>query len=652
MDLNFGRTGRSHLLSGPLSGHFLKLREDKAPVSWNMYDIEALDGHPNIGVAMPTPYVAVDIDDIEQAEKLTRLVLEQNVKCQIMQTTRGRHFWFANDTPVKNVTKTMTGIGIVADYRSWGKSSQVCIRYKGEWREWLTDYDWGEIEELPRWLRPLKQSKYKFYEMKEGDGRNAALYAYQIDLATRGFPQNEAFNIIRMINRYILPEPLGDDEIDKICRDEAYPTREKLAEESSAHNDMGERLRREMHILSYQGRLYTYRDGCYRPGENPILRAIVGKLPTSKRNYQAEVLNYLNIQCHIEKPDINEYVINCKNGRLDLISGDLLPHTPDAYDFQQIGATYDPAVYNEAVDKMLMRVFCGDYQLYKLFEELLGYCLVKNCRMQVIFIMFGDGNNGKSTLLRLIQQFIGAGNYSTLSLQDLEKPFRPAELTDKLVNLGDDIPPTTIKDSSILKSISSGEEITVERKNKDPYNLKSYATLIFTTNKMPHVNDKSFGFYRRLILMPLDARFSKTDDDYDPDISAKLSTQEAMSYMLNMAVRGLRRMIKKGFTQSDKVQKAIESYKIQSSHALSWAHENDIDTDYLLSKHTGELYFEFKSWCVAEGIENIPKQRGFTDDIKKRYELFLSNQRREEKTGRRVRYFVTHVTQEKPKNAK
>jgi len=421
----------------------------------------------------------VDIDDAEQAEKLTRLVTEEGIKCQIMQTSRGRHFWFATAEPVKNTIKSTTGIGLVADYRSWGKQSQVCVKFAGKWREWLTDWDWDELDELPRWLRPLRQDKWRFYEMGEGDGRNQALFEYQIELSRRGYSHAEAAEVLRLINQYVFREPLPEDELRKVTREEAYPDVEPVAggdidapwfteKGKFLHNVMGDILINEMQIISRHERLYVYKDGYYQPGEYEILRAMIEKYPTSKRSEQNEVLNYITIQRHIGDPPAEEYVINVKNGRLDLRTGELHPHTPEAIDFQQVNAVYNPAVYYEPIDRMLMRVFCGDYQLFKLFEEMLGYCLIKNCRMQKIFIMFGDGNNGKSTLLRMIQEFIGEGNYSTLSLQDLETTFRPAELENKLANIGDDIPFTTIKDSSRLKSISSGERITVERKKQGP----------------------------------------------------------------------------------------------------------------------------------------------------------------------------------------
>jgi putative DNA primase/helicase len=646
----------SALLAG-FDGAFIKLREDKAPTGWDTHTLQELSAWPDVGLVIPTPYVAVDIDDMEQAEKLSRLVTEQGIKCQIMQTTRGRHFWFASPEPMKNSIKTMTGIGLVADYRSWGKQSQVAVKLGGNWRTWLTEYDWGELDELPRWLQPLRQTKWTFYTMGDGDGRNQALFEYQIELAKRGYDQAEATQVIRLINQYILREPMGERELATVCREEAYPEVDNdstggdpdapwfTAKGRFLHNVMGNVLIEEKNIISYHQQLYSYQDGCYRYGENDVLRSMIEKFPTSKRSQQSEVLNYINIQRHVDEPVIEEYVINVLNGRLNLQTGELKPHTPEAIDFQQVNAVYDPAAYYEPLDNMLLRVFCGDYQLYKLFEEMLGYSLIKNCRMQKIFIMFGEGNNGKSTLLRMITDFIGEGNYSTLSLQDLETTFRPAELENKLVNLGDDIPATTIKDSSRLKSISSGERVTVERKNKDPFILKNYATLIFTTNKMPHVNDKSFGFYRRLILMPLDAKFNTSDPDYDPDISKKVISEESLSYLLNMAIRGLRRLLKKGFTRSVKVEKAISTYKVQSSHTLSWLTENEIEEEYLLSKHTGELYYEFKVWCEQEGVENIPRQQTFTMEVQKEMKLDVSRQHRD-KSGKKCRYFVPSSLQE------
>jgi putative DNA primase/helicase len=449
----------------------------------------------------------------------------------------------------------------------------------------------------------------------------------------------------------VFREPLPEDELRTVTREEAYPEVEPPAggdpdapwfdsKGRFLHHVLGGYLIETVPIVSMNQRLYVYDGGYYRLGDNIVLQKIVELYPQSTKKQREEVVDYVRIQRHIERPPVDEYVINVRNGRLDLRTMQLLPHTPEAYDFQQLNAVYNPTIYHEPLDNMLWKVFCGDYQLYKLFEEIMGYLLVKNCRRQKIFIFFGDGSNGKSTVLRMIRHFIGQGNYSALSLQDLETIFRPAELENKLANIGDDIPATQIKDSSMLKKLSRGEPVTVERKNKNPFDLINYAKLIFSTNKIPPVADKSHGFYRTLTLLPFDAVFSRSDPDFNPNIEDEITTDEAMSYLLNMAIRGYRRLSRQGFTEPERVRKALETYQIESSHALRWTVENGIDEEYLLSKHTGELYQEFKMWCEAEGVDHIPKQQSFTNEIKKRFKLEVSEQRREPKTGRKCRYFI------------
>lgn len=634
---------------------FIKLREDKAPVSWTTLTPEISDALKHVGLIIPEPYVVVDIDDADQAMKLIQLTAEEGINCQIMQTTRGYHFWFKSDEPVKNSVKSTTGIGLVADYRSWGKQSQVCVKLNGDWREWLTEHEWDELDELPRWLRPLRQSKWKFYEMGEGDGRNQALFEYQIELAKREFSQQETAQIIRLINRYILKEPMSEDEVSTICREEAYPEVDvgKVSASMDApwftskghflHHVLGDHLIDEMALISYHSRIYVYREGCYRLADPIVLQTIIHHYPESTKKQREEVMDYIRIQQYVDRPNLDEYIINVKNGRLNLQTMQLEPHSSDAIDFQQLNSSYDPTVYFEPLDTMLRKVFCEDYQLYKLFEEIMGYTLVKNCRRQKIFIFFGEGSNGKSTVLRMIRHFIGLGNYSTLSLQDLETTFRPAELENKLANIGDDIPATQIKDSSMLKKLSRGEPVTVERKNKNPFDLVNYAKLIFSTNKIPPVSDKSFGFYRTLTLLPFDATFSKNDPDFNANIEDEVTSETAMTYLLNIAIRGYRRLMKNGFTVPDKVQKALETYQVESSHTLRWVAENELDAEYLLAKHTSELYYEFKIWCEEEGVEHIPKQQSFTSDIKKRFNLELSEQRREPGTGKRCRYFIKQI---------
>ena len=122
--------------------------------------------------------------------------------------------------------------------------------------------------------------------------------------------------------------------------------------------------------------------------------------------------------------------------------------------------------------------------------------------------------------------------------------FKTAELFGKLVNLGDDIGKGFIKDSAELKNLATGETLVVERKGKDPFDLRNYAKLIFSANEVPRIDDKTDGLNRRLMIVPFKAKFTNKDDDYDPFIIDKLLSPDSLQYCLVMAIRGLKRLLK------------------------------------------------------------------------------------------------------------
>ena len=630
----------------PPGAEFIVLRPTKAPVSWDTYPGEEAAGHAHVGIKLSEPWVVVDIDTQDEADRLLRLVQTECIKTRVMRTTKGMHFWFTAPEPIKNSVRTMTALGLHADYRSWGKQSQVCVRLNGTWREWLTETPWDEIEPLPRWLRPLRQDKYDFLTMGEGDGRNTALFEYQILLSRRAFSIEEAKLTIRLINDYVLRDPLPRDELEVVSRPEAYPEPAREADDGTTydpntpwlvtnkngtvsfrHQPMAEHIAKTRHVIAWQGRVYIYKDGYYQQDDNEIQREMIRLWPDIRITQRREVLEYLRVSHEVELED-EDYVINIKNGRLNLLTGELGEHSPDFVDFQQLNAEYDKRRFCPVLDNMLWRVFCGDHELMRLFEEIVGYCLVKNSDLHKLFIFTGDGSNGKSTVLKIIKTFLGQENVSTVSLQGFEDKFKVAELENKLANLGDDIPFLQIKDASIMKVLTSGDPLTVERKNERPFTLRNHAKLIFSTNKMPNINDHTDGLGRRMCIIPFDATFSSSDPDYDPKIGDKVTTPEAMTYVLNMAIRGLRRLQRTGrFTKSKKVEAALHSFQRDNDSVLAWLDEEEATAEALVGRAVADVYQDYVTWCKANG--NLPrKQTGVTQMVKKQFDLTLKSVKR------------------------
>lgn len=613
------------ILDGKTPTHGFK--DGKGTKTWD--EVKDFD---NVAVIVPKGYVVLDFDTTSDAEIMLKIVDGLGLKCKVMKTTRGIHCWFRSpEEDPKNFIKNRLAVGIYCDRKAGGRNAYVKVKQDGNNREWIRKVSSKEIQVVPKWLTSISapSGKFAFKDMGEGSGRNQELFNYIVYLQTKGFTRDEIKETIQVINDYVLADPLPDSEVATICRDEAFKPDDVIAEQIQkaedkkagfSHNDFGDQLIQEFKIIEVNGVLYVYEDGYYQADDKIIENKMIELYPGILQRQRTEVLAYIRIKTHVNATDlkVNPYVINLKNTRLDIRTSNCLEFTPDAIEFDRIPVTYNPSAYCADLDKMLNRVFCGDREVINLFEEMLGAILIKHNRFQKAFLFYGSGSNGKSTILDLIKTFLGPRNYSAIALEKVTDRFNTAELENKLANIGDDVDNVTLKDTGTLKKLFSGNAIMVERKGERPYTIEPYATHVYSCNAIPRSFDKSEGFYRRWLLIPFNARFSVDDEDYDPMIGDKITSDEALSYLLNIGIRGAKRLMKKGyFTEPQSVKDALEAYKADNSTVLSWIDDTELSEDYFLEKPRDALYSEFADWCKVSGIKtsNVTGKKTFFKEV-------------------------------------
>jgi putative DNA primase/helicase len=122
----------------------------------------------------------------------------------------------------------------------------------------------------------------------------------------------------------------------------------------------------------------------------------------------------------------------------------------------------------------------------------------------------------------------------------------------------------------------------------------------------------------------------------------KITSDEALSALLNVAIRGAQRLIKNGrFTEPEVVKEALSNYMTENSNTLSWIEDKDLDEDYFLDNATDYLYSEFTDWCKLSGIKtsNITGKKTFYKELAGKFGF-------EPKTRQRAngkRYFVSKI---------
>ena len=568
----------------------------------------------NLAILVDEPYVVLDIDSEEHFNCLCEIVKDYGIRTRIMKTNRGGHFWFKSIEPLTNNIDINTPITLRTDIKSWGKKSMVTIKLKGEWRQWIKNDD--IVDELPYWLKPIIWGK-DFYGLKDGDGRDAGLFSCIIPLMQRGLNKQQIQYIFNIINSYVFAEPLKQREITKMFDNNKVFEQKEIGfynGRTFQHNIFVDWLLENYQYAKYNNNLYTYHNGKYYEDDeknSKIKLDMITKLPALKTKDQNEA--YQNLKLRLPESQPNEFplIVNFRNGLYDLDKDCYLSHTPGVFSLNQLNCIYNPDAKCEDVDKLLDNVSCNNKGIRTLLEEMLGYILIGDCRFQRSFILLGEGSNGKSVFLDMITSWLGSENCSSLALEDLSDRFRPSQLVGKMVNIGDDSGADLLKNTAIFKKLVTGDPLTLEFKHGQPFSYANRAKMIFSANNLPPSSDKSNGFMRRMTIIPFLAKFSPNDSSYDPMIKDKITTEDAKSYILNIAIKAAQKLIRnKKFTIPDAVTEELNKYEESNNNVLSYL--NEVPPIYEMD--VSKTYANYCLYCVRNNTSPY-KVNKFIEEI-------------------------------------
>lgn len=572
---------------------------------------EQVKSLPEFAGILAEDTILVDLDDGESSDVLFKVVQDYSLNCRVYRTTRGKHFLFKNSGVNGCKTHCTLAIGLKADIKVGVKSSYEVLKYGGIEREIL--YDTAENEQaqpLPRWLFPVR-SKMAFLDMEEGDGRNQALFNYILTLQSNDFTVEEARETIRIINKYVLKVPLSDSEIETILRDDSFKKPVFYNGSTFLFDKFAIFLKNNAHIIKINNQLHIYKDGIYTAGYGEIEAAMIKHIPDLNRAKRSEVVDYLDLLIRDNTKPEDAHLIAFKNGLYNIIDGSFAGFTPEHIITNKIPWDYTPDATCPLVDNVLNRLSCNDAEIRALLEEVAGACLYRDNKLGggKAVILVGDKSNGKSTYIEMLHAMLGDKNISTLDFKELDDRFSTAMLFGKLANLGDDISDSFKEDVAIFKKIATGESIKAENKGKDAFQFIPYAKLIFSANNIPRMKDPTGAAMRRLLTIPLNAKFSENDPDYDPQIKVKLTQQESIEYFILLAIGGLKRVLKnKHFTVSQKVQQAKTDYEQENNPILAFIEDcrNDNgDVEGIYNEATREVYIRYDEFCIKNNFRPV-----------------------------------------------
>ena len=303
--------------------------------------------------------------------------------------------------------------------------------------------------------------------------------------------------------------------------------------------------------------------------------------------------------------DADEFMLNTPTLTYDLRQGIKFPmeHRPEHFITKQ--TTVDPS--SDGVDiwaAALDTFFLKDVDLIDYVQSMVGLSAIGKVYVEALIIAYGEGRNGKSTFWNVIARVLGtySGNISadmlTVGCRRNVKP-ELAEAKGKRMLIAAELEEGMRLNTANVKQLCSTDEIYAEKKYKDPFSYTPTHTLVLYTNHLPKVGAIDKGTWRRLIVIPFDA---KIEGSADIKNYADYLFEKAGGAILTWVIEGAKKVIADNYKiePPKKVRDAIEHYK-ESNDWLSYFLSERCELDPAYVAKSSEVYNEYRIFCTQVG---------------------------------------------------
>jgi len=312
---------------------------------------------------------------------------------------------------------------------------------------------------------------------------------------------------------------------------------------------------------------------------------------------------YKNLVPVKELSEVGNY-LNLKNCVLEIAGDGIREHAhASEYLFTSVlPYEYDPKAKAPVWEMVVDRIMCGDRDTKEAFQQALGYLLLREFNLEKMVCFVGEGENGKSTIIRVLKKLVGRSGYAAQPIQTLLKPgseghYAKAQLAGKLINLTNELTPSSLT-ADAFKDLISGEDITARNIYEAPFVLRTVPKQLVAMNTTESlIKERTHGFMRRLHLIPFN--YTLKEEHKDKYLDKKLDAE--LSGILNWVLEGARAVIASGrLKESLAMRRLFENVKRDSNPVQQFMEEylvvlSDVgyDDDILSGPEIYEKYRHF-----------------------------------------------------------
>lgn len=393
----------------------------------------------------------------------------------------------------------------------------------------------------------------------------------------------------------------------------------------------------------FAGDLYEYRDGVYVRDERVVTRRCAAALGASyTKNVESQASAHL---LNVDLPAVGlpelavgylDYIV-LDNGVYWWQEDRLTPHNEMLGAMTKLPITHDEIAIPHSFIAWMEQVLGDDGEMHRHVWEVIGYMLMTGNPLQKIILLYGEGGNGKGTLLRVLRMMLGKDNYSSISMHQLvDDRFATSGLYGRIANISGDLSSRFLSDPQILKEITGGDSITASRKFGHSFEFVPYAVPIFASNEFFRTSDNSIGWRRRWEVI-----------DFNKRVEGQGAFSEQVLFddipgIFNFAMTGLRRLMERGrFDPPAVAREATTRLHDAADPFMMWLDEDDaVHQGPDESSASSDVYKRYAGWCRRNGY--TPLASGPLGQRLK--QLGITRTRPREGASRVVRYQGISVT--------
>ncbi|MFJ8116664.1 phage/plasmid primase, P4 family [Bacillus mycoides] len=365
------------------------------------------------------------------------------------------------------------------------------------------------------------------------------------------------------------------------------------------------------------------------------LRALYGEAKATEDKYQSKMLHDWAKKCErrtirinsildvrpmvsVKKKELDShsFLFNCDNGVIDLKTGELLPHDRDLLLTKLSPIKYDRNAECPNWKAFLESIFKthtgeADHELINYLQKAIGYSLTGVTKEQVMFFLFGNGRNGKSTFINIIQDLLGDYGRQTNSDTFLKKR-NDSGINNDVARLDGARFVSAVESEegqqlseALVKQITGGEKMSARFLRQEYFEFTPEFKVFFTTNHKPIVKGSDEGIWRRIMLIPFTVTIPKDKIDYDlPDKLAK-----EMPGVLRWAVEGCMKWQAEGLRAPEAVKAATAEYREDMDILAPFIDEN-CTVNSSVRIEAKSMYENYTKWCYQNNELEL-KNRAF-----------------------------------------